>query len=58
MSVVFTFSGFEQPNYVLGEIGRPRRRFPISMVIGVALTSVLYMLVNIAYVSLSAPSII
>jgi amino acid transporter len=49
LAVIFSFSGFEQPNYVLGEISNPRRKFPISMGIGVSLIGLLYMAVNIAY---------
>jgi amino acid transporter len=49
LAIVFTFSGFEQPNYVLGEISRPRRTFPLGMGAGVAIIAVLYMLVNVSY---------
>lgn len=49
--LVFTYSGFEQPNYVLGEIGRPRQRFPRGIAIGTTISCVLYMVTNIAYVS-------
>jgi amino acid transporter len=51
LAIIFTFSGFEQPNYVLGEISRPRRNFPISMGAGVSLVVSLYLAVNICYVS-------
>ncbi|TIC89436.1 High-affinity methionine permease [Colletotrichum higginsianum] len=37
LAVIFTFSGFEQPNYVLGEISPPRRKFPIAMGTGVGI---------------------
>lgn len=49
LAVVFAWSGFDQPNYVLGEIGRPRRKFPIGTAIGVAIVCFLYLLVNVAY---------
>ena len=41
---------------VLGEIKRPRRTFPLGMMTGISIISVLYMAVNICYVSpLSTP---
>ncbi|KAK2748441.1 hypothetical protein FQN55_004380 [Onygenales sp. PD_40] len=50
--IIFTFSGFEQPNYVLGEIAKPRQTFPMSMAIPVAIVGVLYMAVNVSYMSI------
>ncbi|KAI9767776.1 MAG: hypothetical protein M1840_005457 [Geoglossum simile] len=49
LAIVFAYSGFEQPNYVLGEIGRPHRKYPISMVTSVSLVCLLYLAVNISY---------
>jgi amino acid transporter len=52
LAIIFAFSGFEQPNYVMGEISHPRRKHPISTIVGVSTVIVLYMAVNISYVSL------
>ncbi|GKT41358.1 high-affinity methionine permease [Colletotrichum spaethianum] len=49
LAIIFTFSGFEQPNYVLGEISRPRKKFPIAMGAGVGVVVMLYLAVNICY---------
>ncbi|KAJ3519726.1 hypothetical protein NM208_g14012 [Fusarium decemcellulare] len=49
LSIIFAFSGFDQPNYVLGEIKRPRKTYPRSMWWSVGLVSALYMAVNICY---------
>ncbi|KAK2023206.1 high-affinity methionine permease [Colletotrichum zoysiae] len=49
LALIFTFSGFEQPNYVLGEISRPRKKFPIAMGAGVGVVVMLYLAVNICY---------
>lgn len=49
LSIIFAFSGFDQPNYVLGEIKHPRKTYPRSMWWGVGLVSALYMAVNICY---------
>lgn len=49
--IVFAYSGFEQPNYVLGEIRRPRRTFPRATIFGVVTACLLYIAVNICYVS-------
>ena len=51
LAIIFSFSGFEQPNYVLGEISRPRRKFPIAMSAGVGIVITMYLAVNICYVS-------
>jgi hypothetical protein len=48
---VFAFSGFEQPNYVLGEIRRPRKTFPRATAVGVLTACLLYVAVNVSYVS-------
>ncbi|KAK2017262.1 high-affinity methionine permease [Colletotrichum eremochloae] len=49
LAIIFAFSGFEQPNYVLGEISRPRKKFPIAMGTGVGVVVMLYLAVNICY---------
>lgn len=54
LAIVFCFSGFEQPNFVMGEISRPRRTFPIAMISGVSTVILLYMAVNISYVRLTS----
>ncbi|OHF04643.1 high-affinity methionine permease [Colletotrichum orchidophilum] len=49
LAIIFSFSGFEQPNYVLGEISRPRKKFPVAMGAGVGTVVTLYLAVNICY---------
>ncbi|KAG4424553.1 hypothetical protein IFR04_002263 [Cadophora malorum] len=49
LAVIFAWSGFDQPNYVLGEIRRPRKTMPVGTWIGVAIICCLYLLVNVAY---------
>ncbi|KAH7166313.1 amino acid permease-domain-containing protein [Dactylonectria macrodidyma] len=49
LAIIFSFSGFEQPNYVLGEISRPKRKHPIAMILSVSTVVLLYMAVNISY---------
>ncbi|KXH52483.1 high-affinity methionine permease [Colletotrichum simmondsii] len=49
LAIIFSFSGFEQPNYVLGEISRPKKKFPIAMGAGVGTVVTLYLAVNICY---------
>lgn len=50
LSIIFAYSGFEQPCYVLGEIRRPRKTFPRATIVGVITACLLYMAVNICYV--------
>jgi amino acid transporter len=49
LDVIYTFSGFEQANYVLGEISRPHRKFPIALGLSASIVSVLYVAVNVCY---------
>ncbi|KIW62550.1 hypothetical protein, variant 1 [Phialophora macrospora] len=49
LAIIFAFGGFEQPNYVLGEISRPHRTYPIAMAASVSIVGVLYMAVNVSY---------
>lgn len=51
LAVLFAFGGFNQATYVLGEVERPRRRFKPTTICTVFLVSLLYILVNLAYVS-------
>jgi amino acid transporter len=46
---LFAYTGFEQPFYVLSEVNRPRRVFPIYTVLGMALATFLYVFINISY---------
>ena len=47
--VVYTFSGYEQPFYVLTEVARPRRVFPRYTLLAMAVAVTLFLLVNAAY---------
>jgi amino acid transporter len=49
--IIYSFSGFLQPFYVLAEVARPRKVFPKYTLIGILITSVLFLLVKMAYLS-------
>jgi len=49
LDAIFAFSGFEQANYVLGEISQPHRKLPIGLGVSSGLVCVLYLAVNICY---------
>ncbi|KIV90625.1 hypothetical protein PV10_07909 [Exophiala mesophila] len=51
LSIIFAFGGFEQPNYVLGEIRNPHRTFPIAMVLALSIVCILYIAVNVSYMA-------
>ncbi|KAK4445409.1 amino acid permease-domain-containing protein [Podospora aff. communis PSN243] len=51
LSIIFAFSGFDQVNYVLGEVARPRRTFPRAAFSAMTIISVLYMAVNVSYMA-------
>ncbi len=47
--IIYAYSGFEQPFYVLSEVSRPRRVFPKYTLIAMAIATTLFLLVNVAY---------
>ncbi|KAL8757213.1 MAG: hypothetical protein Q9184_004273 [Pyrenodesmia sp. 2 TL-2023] len=47
--ITYTFSGYEQPFYVLSEVYRPKRYFAKSTTAGLGLAAVLFLLVNFSY---------
>jgi amino acid transporter len=49
LSILFAFGGFNQANYVMGEVDDPRRRYKWPAFFAVVIVSLLYLLVNIAY---------
>ncbi|KAH8593103.1 amino acid/polyamine transporter I [Bisporella sp. PMI_857] len=49
LSIVFTFGGFNQANYILGEVKNPKKIFRSATLLAVSTVCVSYMLVNIAY---------
>lgn len=49
LSILFAYGGFNQANYVMGEIDDPRKRYKWPAFSAVALVSILYLLVNVAY---------
>ncbi|KIM98696.1 hypothetical protein OIDMADRAFT_57042 [Oidiodendron maius Zn] len=46
---VYSFTGFDQPFYVMSEVAKPRKIFPTAAVTAMLTTIVLYMLVNVSY---------
>ncbi|OAK99544.1 amino acid transporter [Phaeosphaeriaceae sp. SRC1lsM3a] len=49
LAVLYAYSGYNQANYVLCEIDRPRKSFKRGIIIAVGLICVLYMFVNLSY---------
>ncbi|KAB8596122.1 hypothetical protein FH972_025831 [Carpinus fangiana] len=47
--VLYSYSGYKQPFYVLAEISRPRKTFPITCLITMAIVITLFVLTNISY---------
>ncbi|KAI4099553.1 MAG: hypothetical protein L6R37_005906 [Teloschistes peruensis] len=47
--IIFTYSGYEQPFYVLSEVYRPKKTFAMSTIAGQGLACCLFVLVNVAY---------
>ncbi|CAF9934066.1 MAG: hypothetical protein ALECFALPRED_005836 [Alectoria fallacina] len=47
--IMYTFSGYEQPFYVMSEIHRPKKTFAISTIVAVVFIAIINVLVNIAF---------
>ncbi|KAK3059302.1 hypothetical protein LTS18_011172, partial [Coniosporium uncinatum] len=47
--VIYTYSGYDQPFYVLSEVRTPRKIFPTYTILAVVLVWILKVLVNVAY---------
>ncbi|KAI4923463.1 hypothetical protein J4E85_008501 [Alternaria conjuncta] len=49
LAVFYAYGGYNQANYILCEIHRPRKNFPKGIIIALGMICVLYMLVNVSY---------
>ncbi|OAL26463.1 hypothetical protein AYO20_10131 [Fonsecaea nubica] len=58
LGIIFAIGGFNQANYVLGDIDDPRKKFKITAVTTVSVVSVLYVLINISYMLVVPASIL
>ncbi|KAL8924119.1 MAG: hypothetical protein Q9208_004256 [Pyrenodesmia sp. 3 TL-2023] len=47
--VVYSFSGFKQPFYVLSEVSQPKKRFAKATIGTMVLVAVMFVLANVAY---------
>lgn len=52
VGVVFSFGGFQHATFLAGEAKNPSRTVPRAMVLGTTAVTVLYLLVNVAYMFL------
>ncbi|MCC6398796.1 MAG: amino acid permease [Bacteroidetes bacterium] len=51
VSALFTYGGWQNIGFIAGEMKNPRRNLPISLIIGVAIVIVIYMLTNMVYIN-------
>ncbi|TGZ82347.1 amino acid permease [Ascodesmis nigricans] len=49
LRIVYSYKGWENANYVLGEVKRPQRTLSIAGPLAVGLATLLYVLANVAY---------
>jgi amino acid transporter len=47
--IVYTYSGFEQPFYVLSEVKKPRKIFPKWTLFAMGIAAFLFIMMNVAY---------
>lgn len=55
---LFSYSGWEGATYVAEEVKNPEKNLPRSLISGIALVLILYLIVNSAYINLLPPSLI
>ncbi len=56
VGVLWSTGGWQHATYASGEIRNVRRTLPLAMVVGTAVVTIIYVLVNIAYMYLLTPS--
>jgi APA family basic amino acid/polyamine antiporter len=49
VAVFWTFDGWNNVNFIAGEIKNPKKNLPLALIVGTLLISTLYLLVNIIY---------
>jgi amino acid transporter len=54
--IVFSYLGFRQAVELAGETDRPRRNVPLAVIGSVALTAVIYVMLQIAFIATVSPS--
>lgn len=47
--IIFSYTGFEQPYYVLSEVRNPKKVFPRHTLLAMSTAMILYVLVNVSY---------
>jgi amino acid transporter len=47
--IIYTYSGFEQPFYVLSEVKKPRKIFPTWTLTAMGIATFLFIMMNVAY---------
>ena len=56
VGVLWSTGGWQHATYASGEVKNPRRTLPLAMIIGTAAVTVIYLLVNVAYMFLMTPA--
>jgi amino acid transporter len=56
--IIFAYSGFEQADQLAGEIKNPGRNLPRSIIIAVLLGTVIYTLLQVAFIGALPPSLV
>jgi len=49
IAVIFTYSGWFVTAYIGGEIKRPERNLPLSLLLGTSIVTIIYTLINVTY---------
>ena len=56
VGVLWSTGGWQHATYASGEVKNPRRTLPLAMIIGTAVVTLIYVLVNVAYMFLLTPA--
>lgn len=56
LAVLWAYDGWHFVSFAAGEVRRPERTIPLALLIGTALTLLIYLLVNVAYYAVLSPA--
>ena len=55
---LWSYDGWNQLNFVMEELQKPTKNLPLAILLGIPLVTLLYVLVNLSYLTVMSPAAI